>query len=171
MYFLFKKDKNMNIKTYNNNLKKDFFYTKIIKKKTDNLDDLNDNNDDDFIVPNSPYITYIDTNKTSLIKNLRGKSMSNIIINNDINEGISENLTAPTTISNQNPNPYKIKIISKKSKFNDIKNKSPLQNSKPKKSVKFATNFATIIEIPSYKKYNMNKYYNKTSLNCSCLIF
>ena len=160
----------MNIKTYNNNLKKDIVYARIIKKTSNNLNDLNDNNDDSFIISNSPYITYVNTNKSSLIKNLRGKSMSNINISNDMNEGIYESLTAHTTNSNQNPIPNKINKITKKSKLNINKNKNPLENSKPKKSVKFATNFATIIEIPSYKKYNVNKYYNNTSLNCSCLI-
>ena len=160
----------MNIKTYNNNLKKDILFTRITKKVSNNLNDLNDDNDESLIISNSPYITYVNTNKSSLIKNLRGKSINNIIINNDINEGISENLTAHTTNSNHNPIPNKIKKITKKSKLNTNRNKSPLQNSKPKKSVKFATNFVNIIEIPSYKKYNVNKYYNNTSLNCSCLI-
>ena len=88
----------MNIKTYNNNLKKDILFTRITKKVSNNLDDLNDDNDESLIISNSPYITYVNTNKSSLIKNLRGKSINNIIINNDINEGISENLTAHTKI-------------------------------------------------------------------------
>ena len=138
-------------------------------KTSKNLEDINDS---DFNISNSPYVTYINRNKSPKIKTQ--KQLNNILLNNGIYEGLSENQTSYTNPSN----PASSKTISRKpkkietriSQTNQIKNLS--KNDKPKKSVKFNSDFVTIIQVKSYKKYNINKYYNNNnSLNCSCSIF
>ena len=172
----------MKINTDNNNfvIEKPLLFQKLDMKTSKNLEDINDN---DFNISNSPYVTYINRNKSPKIKNQ--KQLNNIIyfmktkyinvlLNNGIYEGLSENQTSYTNPSN----PASSKTISRKpkkietriSQTNQIKHLS--KNDKPKKSVKFNSNFVTIIQVKSYKKYNINKYYNNNnSLNCSCSIF
>ena len=161
----------MKINTDNNNFvtEKPLLFQKLDMKTSKNLEDINDN---DFNISNSPYVTYINRNKSPKIKNQ--KQLNNILLNNGIYEGLSENQTSYTNPSN----PASSKTISLKpkkietriSQTNQIKNSS--KNDKPKKSVKFNSNFVTIIQVKSYKKYNINKYYNNNnSLNCSCSIF
>ena len=161
----------MKINTDNNNfvIEKPLLFQKLDMKTSKNLEDINDN---DFNISNSPYVTYINRNKSPKIKTQ--KQLNNILLNNGIYEGLSENQTSYTNPSN----PASSKTISRKpkkietriSQTNQIKNLS--KNDKPKKSVKFNSNFVTIIQVKSYKKYNINKYYNNNnSLNCSCSIF
>ena len=161
----------MKINTDNNNfvIEKPLLFHKLDMKTSKNLEDINDS---DFNISNSPYVTYINRNKSPKIKTQ--KQLNNILLNNGIYEGLSENQTSYTNPSN----PASSKTISRKpkkietriSQTNQIKNSS--KNDKPKKSVKFNSNFVTIIQVKSYKKYNINKYYNNNnSLNCSCSIF
>ena len=161
----------MKIKTDNNNLvtEKPSFFKKLDMKTSKNLEDINDS---DFNISNSPYVTYVNRNISPNIK--KKKQFNNILLNNGICEGLSENQTLYTNQSNyssgktisQRPKKGAVQI----SKSSQFKNSS--KNEKPKKSVKFNSNFVTIIQVQSYKKYNINKYYNNNnSLNCSCSIF
>ena len=76
-----------------------------------------------------------------------------------------------TSYTSQNIKSIKSKNLGKFS--NNISNISSVQRTKAKKRVKFKSNFSTIIEVESYKKYNFNNYLNTKSncVNCSCDIF
>ena len=92
--------------------------------------------------------------------------MNNIILNNDIYEKFSEKITSPTTQSNHGLTALKEKINQKKLKESNNKNR------KPKKRVKFKSNFIKVIEVQSFKKYYSNKYLNDDNcINCTCIIF
>ena len=164
----------MKINPDNNNFEKEnSFNLYLLKnyhmKTSKNLLDINE---DSFDISNSPFFTYNKKKKSSIIANKKGKSISNIILNNEINESIREN---NTTFTNQSLHQPKSLFSKKMSK--DTENIKAFQNTKPKKRVKFNDNFATIIEIQSYKKYNLNNYLNfnkdnnNCSLKCSCKIF
>ena len=93
------------------------------------------------------------------------KRKSNLLSENQTLYTNQSNYSSGKTIS-QRPKKDEAQI----SKSSQFKNSS--KNEKPKKSVKFNSNFVTIIQVQSYKKYNINKYYNNNnSLNCSCSIF
>ena len=130
---------------------------------------LADINEENFNISNSPYITYTNgSTKLSNIKSLKGKSLSNILLNNDGDDRSYEKVTSYTS---QNIKSIKSKNLGKFS--NNISNISSVQRTKAKKRVKFKSNFSTIIEVESYKKYNFNNYLNTKSncVNCSCDIF
>ena len=136
------------------------------KKISKNLADINESS---FNISNSPYIIYTNgSSKISNNKSFNGKNISNIILNNDENEASYEKVTSYTT---QNIKHIKPKDLGKLS--NEVSNISLVQPIKTKKKVKFKPNFSTIIEIESYKKYNLNNYLITKSncVNCSCKIF
>ena len=154
----------MKINTLNNNFTNENSYilSSIRTKDIKNIDDINKNN---FNISNSPYITYVQQEPV-IIKNINGKSVNNIILNNDIYEKFSEKITSPTTQSNHGLTALKEKINQKKLKESSNKNR------KPKKRVKFKSNFIKVIEVQSFKKYYSNKYLNDDNcINCTCIIF
>ena len=56
----------------------------------------------------------------------------------------------------------------------DIETKKTFEKINPKKRVKFKDDFVSVIEIQSYKKFNVPIYLNSNnncSLKCSCEIF
>ena len=134
-------------------------------KSSKSLADINENS---FNISNSPYITYKNgSGKLSNNKSIKGKSLSNILLNND-DERSYEKITSYTS---QNIKSNRSKNLGKF--LNNISNISSVQRTKAKKRVKFQPNFSTVIEIESYKKYNVNNYLNtKTNcVNCSCQVF
>ena len=127
----------MKINTGNNNfvIEKHLLFHKLDMKTSKNLEDINDS---DFNISNSPYVTYINRNKSPKIKNQ--KQLNNILLNNGIYEGLSENQTSYTNPSN----PASSKTISRKpkkietriSKTNQIKNSSKNDKQIPTKDQK-----------------------------------
>ena len=105
----------MKINTDNNNfvIEKPLLFQKLDMKTSKNLEDINDN---DFNISNSPYVTYINRNKSPKIKNQ--KQLNNIY------EGLSENQTSYTNPSN----PASSKTISRKPKKIETRNKKCLLN-------------------------------------------
>ena len=162
----------MNINPENNNFDKETLLNQCSIKKYEmktskNLMDLNE---DTFNISNSPYFNYSKKKKSSFLTNKKGKALSNIILNNEVSEEISENIT---TIPKKNLNLHNSLKDTKISK--DIEIKKTFEKINPKKRVKFMDNFATVIEIQSYKKFNVPIYLNNSdnncSLKCSCKIF
>ena len=167
----------MKINTDNNNfLKKNLSNYDSFKtyemKTSKNLMDLNE---DTFNISNSPYYIYSKKKKSSIITKKEGKTPSNIILNNEANEGIFDNIT---TIPKNNLNLHNSLKDTKISK--DIEIKKTFEKINPKKRVKFKEDFVTVIEIQSYKKFNVPIYLNNNnnnnnnnncSLKCSCEIF
>ena len=145
------------------NLKTPSLFKKLEMRTSKNLNDINA---DIFNLSKFHYPNYTIKNTVSPIKNKKGNSLSDIILNDENNKGISDNVTTNT---NQNLNSPKSKSNPKVSK--NIEKINSFQESKSKKKVKFKKDFATIIQIQSYKKYNINKYCNNNSINCSCAIF
>ena len=161
----------MNINPDNNNFEGENLsnhcpFKKYEMKTSKNLMDLNE---DTFNISNSPYFIHSKKKKSSIITNKKGKALSNIILNNEANENIFDNIT---TIPKNNLNLHNSLKDTKLSK--DIETKKTFEKINPKKRVKFMDNFATVIEIQSYKKFNVPIYLNSNnncSLKCSCEIF
>ena len=147
-----------------NKEKKNNFFTKMEIKTSRNLDDINERS---FNISNMPFITY--TNKSKKVKNqnLRRKVIENILLDNFPNLNTFEKSTTYTN---------NLKSINKSKKmnnsFNNNQDKSSRLKIKTKKRVNFKKNFATIIKVESYKKYNVNNYINNIEcINCSCIIY
>jgi len=146
--------------------KKNQFFKNEDKITSKNLADINNI---DFNISNSRYMTYTnDNSKISNNRNIKGKSIPNILSNNDENDGSDEKVTSYTS---QNLKNIKSRNLGKLS--NEVTNISSVKRIKTKKRVKFKPNFSTIIEIESYKKYYANNYMDNKSncVNCSCKIF
>ena len=147
--------------------KKNNTFTKMEIKASKNLADLNE---ESFNISNMPLMTY-SYKKTKLLsksKNNKKKAISQILLNNEENVN---SLEKTTTFSNNN-----LKAIIKSNNLNNSANKNKSKSLrlkvKSKKRVNFKQNFATIIKVESYKKYNMNNYYNRIDgVNCSCIIY
>ena len=148
----------------NKRLKSNLFFEQEGMKKSSDLLELNGNN---FNISNAPYNSYTAFHKSPNIKNLKGKAISNIVLNNDESERSYENITSYT-----NQNLKQIKSNNHDKTGNNASSISNIPKPKTKKRVKVNPNFTNIIEIESYKKYNINDYlYNKTNcVNCSCEI-
>ena len=129
--------------------------------------DISDINENGINISNARYITYSASNEASINKRIKGKAITNITLNNEECEHSYENVTSYT---NQNLKPIKQKNLGQLS--NNVSNIYSIQNIKNKKKVKFNTNFIDVIEIESYKRYNINNYLsNRTNcVNCSCQI-
>ena len=171
----------MEINSENNNLNKDILSMNVNKNKRpmkNNIftkkgmktsKDIADINENDFNISNfSPYIAYFTSNNSSNVKKIiKEKAFSNIVLNNEESERSYENVTSYT---NQNMNTIKSKNLGKLN--NNISNISSVQRTKAKKRVKFKPNFINVIEIESFKKYNLNEYFNNRTncINCSCHI-
>ena len=147
--------------------KKNNTFTKMEIKASKNLADLNE---ESFNISNMPLMTY-SHKKTKLLsksKNNKKKAISQILLNNEENVNSFEKTT---TFSNNN-----LKAIIKSNNLNNSANKNKSKSLrlkvKSKKRVNFKQNFATIIKVESYKKYNVNNYYNRIDcVNCSCIIY
>ena len=147
--------------------KKNNTFTKMEIKASKNLADLNE---ESFNISNMPLMTY-SYKKTKLLsksKNNQKKAISQILLNNEENVNSFEKTT---TFSNNN-----LKAIIKSNNLNNSANKNKSKSLrlkvKSKKRVNFKQNFATIIKVESYKKYNVNNYYNRIDcVNCSCIIY
>ena len=147
--------------------KKNNTFTKMEIKASKNLADLNE---ESFNISNMPLMTY-SYKKTKLLsksKNNQKKAISQILLNNEENVNSFEKTT---TFSNNN-----LKAIIKSNNLNNSANKNKSKSLrlkvKSKKRVNFRQNFATIIKVESYKKYNVNNYYNRIDcVNCSCIIY
>ena len=147
--------------------KKNNTFTKMEIKASKNLADLNE---ESFNISNMPLMTY-SYKKTKLLsksKNNKKKAISQILLNNEENVNSFEKTT---TFSNNN-----LKAIIKSNNLNNSANKNKTKSLrlkvKSKKRVNFKQNFATIIKVESYKKYNVNNYYNRIDcVNCSCIIY
>ena len=147
--------------------KKNNTFTKMEIKASKNLADLNE---ESFNISNMPLMTY-SHKKTKLLsksKNNQKKAISQILLNNEENVNSFEKTT---TFSNNN-----LKAIIKSNNLNNSANKNKSKSLrlkvKSKKRVNFRQNFATIIKVESYKKYNVNNYYNRIDcVNCSCIIY
>ena len=147
--------------------KKNNTFTKMEIKASKNLADLNE---ESFNISNMPLMTY-SYKKTKLLsksKNNKKKAISQILLNNEENVNSFEKTTK---FSNNN-----LKAIIKSNNLNNSANKNKSKSLrlkvKSKKRVNFKQNFATIIKVESYKKYNVNNYYNRIDcVNCSCIIY
>ena len=160
----FKDEKLNNNLTKKKDDKKNIF-KKIEMKTSKNLADISKNS---FNISNTPYITYSQRINISNIKNpnKNTKTLKNIILNNDENGSSYENATNYTYHN------------LKKNKSSNL-NKSSLNASnnikiqvKSNKKVNFKKDFTTIIEVESFKRYNVNNYLrnNNNCINCSCLL-
>ena len=144
--------------------KKNNIFTKIKMKTSRNLNDINDRS---FNISNMPFITY--TNRGIMVKNqnLRHKAIPNILLDNYPNLNSFEK---STTYTNNLKPINKSKIMN--NSFINNRDRSSRFKIKTKKRVNFKKNFATIIKVESYKKYNVNNYFNNIEcINCSCLIY
>ena len=139
-------------------------FKKMQMKLSKNLEDINNNT---FNISNTSNIIYNNRDMIQKITNRKGKSINNILLNNEINEEMSDHATTYTNHNSHSPKSKTNNPILSKNEDN----KNTFNNSKPKKKVKFNKNFATIIQVQSYKKYNVNKYLNNNNINCSCVIF
>ena len=147
--------------------KKNNTFTKMEIKASKNLAELNE---DSFNISNMPLMTY-SYKKTKLLsksKNNKKKAISQILLKNEENV---DSFEKTTTFSNNN-----LKAIIKSNNLNNSANKNKSKSLrlkvKSKKRVNFKQNFATIIKVESYKKYNVNNYYNRIDcVNCSCIIY
>ena len=152
----------------NNSINNNFSSMKLRTSK--NLADINEGSFDISNTPFTPFtsiISYTNRSKMTKSKNLRQKIIANIILNNDPNGNSSEKSTAYTN---------NLKSIHGTKKLNNSCNKNQDKNSKlklkGKKKVNFKKNFVTIIQVESYKQYNVNKYFNNINcINCSCIIY
>ena len=142
-------------------------FTRKEMKLSHNLDDINDKS---FNISNSSYISYSSRSKLCDVNNLKAKSFSNILMNNDENIYSYENAT---TYSTHNLKSKKSKSVNKSSNSasKEISHNNINSKFKTIKKVNFKQNFVSIIEIESYKKYNVNNYLNTNCVNCSCYIF
>ena len=156
---------NMKPNESNNNLTKE---NSIVQSNSIIIgnENLNVINKDNFNTSDSSNINNKQKDNSMTNNNIKEKPMKNIILPNDIQEKFSEKVTFHTSPSNQGQISLKEKINQKKVKSSNIRNK------KPKKKVKFKTNFVKIIEVKSFKKFNANRYLNNSNcINCSCNIF
>ena len=150
--------------TINNNI-----FAKMEMRTSKNLADINEGSFDisnTLFTPFTSFISYTNRSKMVKSKNLRKKLISNIILNNDQNANSSEKAT-------NNTSHFKSINISKRLNNSCNKNldKSSRAKLKAKKNVNFKKNFVTIIQVESYKEYNVNKYLNNINcINCSCII-
>ena len=148
-----------------NNLKKrnsisDYSFTKHKMKTSKNIMDINEDN---LNISNASLTSHTKKKKSSIISLKKGKTIKQMLFNEEINDNA-------TSFGSHNLNNNKSKINLKISKEED---KKINKNIKHKKKVKFKDNFINVIEIESYKKYNVNNYFNNNnnSLKCSCDIF
>ena len=135
-------------------------------KTSKNLADISSNNS--FNISNTPYITYSQRINISNIKNpnKNTKALKNIILNNDENASSYENTTNYTYHNlkkNKSANLNKSSLNASKSIKIQVKSN---------KKVNFKKDFTTIIEVESFKRYNVNNYLrnNNNCINCSCLL-
>ena len=164
----------MKINTYNNNYLKKKVLSNYNKKKKENNNckfklnlrtskNLEDISKEEFDISNSLNSITINKNKTLNTKTIKGKKISNILLNNFENENQFESATTYTNHNLRSKSGNNINIYSPK--------KDIFRKHKTNKKVKFKPDFATIIEIESFKTYNAKIYYNTNCTNCSCLIF
>ena len=147
---------NFNRKKKENNIN---FKFKLNLRTSKNLEDISK---EEFDISNSLNSITINKNKTLNTKPIKGKKISNILLNNFENENQFEKATTYTNHNLRSKSSSNINIYSSK--------KSIVRKHKTNKKVKFKPVFATIIEIESFKKYNAKIYYNTKCTNCSCLI-
>ena len=147
-------------------MKKILFARKELKL-SNNLEDLNDKS---FNISHFTYVSYSSRSKLSEVKNMKAMSFSNILMNGDENLCSFENAT---TYSIHNSKSKKSKSTNKSSNnvSKEISQNNINSKFKATKKVNFKQNFVDIIEIESYKKYNVNNYLKANCVNCSCYIF